>query len=294
MKINYKYNYYIFAFTLVELIVVITILTVLSTIAFISFRWYNSNTRDSVRISDLSNVVTSMELYELEAWKYPNPLNWKNVTYSWVTIWNQWSLGESVYTNLSKLDKIPKDPLLDKEYTYSISQNATEYEISWIVEGDEDKVKAIIVGNYNGIVSKVKNGNECYYLTLPSLITSDLDYSTDYIDLHDSWWLVYNWFNNLPATFKNSKFYLYWWFDFFSETILAYSDNNYCELMYSTTSSWNIEKVKLLKWVQNSYSWTLLVWDWEISNISDLYIDINSPTKDIIDYSINFLNLLKK
>ena len=42
------------AFTLVELIVVITILAILWTIAFISLQWYSRDSRDSVRISDMS------------------------------------------------------------------------------------------------------------------------------------------------------------------------------------------------------------------------------------------------
>ncbi|MFK7780612.1 MAG: prepilin-type N-terminal cleavage/methylation domain-containing protein, partial [Candidatus Gracilibacteria bacterium] len=47
------------AFTLVELIVVITILAILGTIAFISLQGYSKSSRDSVRISDVSNMKIS-------------------------------------------------------------------------------------------------------------------------------------------------------------------------------------------------------------------------------------------
>jgi len=56
------------AFTLVELIVVITILAILWTIAFISLAWYSQDARDSTRISDLSTMKTSLELFHLNAW----------------------------------------------------------------------------------------------------------------------------------------------------------------------------------------------------------------------------------
>ncbi len=282
------------AFTLVELIVVITILAILWTIAFMSFRWYNSNSRDSVRISDISNVITSMELYELEAWKYPIPSNWINVTYSWATVWNQWTLWKSVFTNVSKLDKIPKDPLLDKEYTYSVSQNGTEYEVSWIIEGDEDKVKAMVSGNYNGIVSKVVSWNNCNILVVPSIISSDLDYSTDFVELHDNWWLVYNWYNNLPSSYKNTKLFMFWGFDFLSDNLLVYSNNDKCEELFSSSNSATLEKVSLLKWIQDSYSNTILYKEWEISNIIDLNIDENNPSNEVNNYSINFVNNLNK
>jgi type II secretory pathway pseudopilin PulG len=51
---------------LVELIVVITILAILGTIAFISLQGYSKTARDSARISDMSRIKTSLELFSLE------------------------------------------------------------------------------------------------------------------------------------------------------------------------------------------------------------------------------------
>ncbi|MDD2870983.1 MAG: prepilin-type N-terminal cleavage/methylation domain-containing protein, partial [Candidatus Gracilibacteria bacterium] len=56
-------------FTLVELIVVITILAILGTIAFISLQGYSTQARDSSRISDISSIKTSLELFQLDAGK---------------------------------------------------------------------------------------------------------------------------------------------------------------------------------------------------------------------------------
>ncbi|MDP2090837.1 MAG: prepilin-type N-terminal cleavage/methylation domain-containing protein, partial [Candidatus Gracilibacteria bacterium] len=68
------------AFTLVELIVVITILAILGTIAFISLQGYSQNSRDSVRISDVSRMKTTLELFHLDAGKYPSPTEGLDVT----------------------------------------------------------------------------------------------------------------------------------------------------------------------------------------------------------------------
>jgi prepilin-type N-terminal cleavage/methylation domain-containing protein len=55
------------AFTLVELIVVITILAILGTIAFISMQSYSKTARDSVRVADIKNIETSLELFSLDS-----------------------------------------------------------------------------------------------------------------------------------------------------------------------------------------------------------------------------------
>ncbi|MDD2871929.1 MAG: prepilin-type N-terminal cleavage/methylation domain-containing protein, partial [Candidatus Gracilibacteria bacterium] len=121
-SIQYKY-----AFTLVELIVVITILAILGTIAFMALQGYSTSARDSTRLSDLSSMKTSLELFELDAGKYPQASSGVNITYSGATVWNQGTFGETVFANVDRLDKIPIDPLTDKEYTYSTLLSRNEY-----------------------------------------------------------------------------------------------------------------------------------------------------------------------
>jgi len=80
LKIKDK-NY--FAFTLVELIVVIVILAILATIAFLSFNSYSSSSRDSVRLSDINSLNKSLELFNINASKYPDPSSiYTRVVYS--------------------------------------------------------------------------------------------------------------------------------------------------------------------------------------------------------------------
>ena len=79
------------AFTLVELIVTITILSILSTIAFISMQSYSESARDPVRLTDISNINSWLELFNIDSWKYPRPTLWINITYTWSIAWVQWT-----------------------------------------------------------------------------------------------------------------------------------------------------------------------------------------------------------
>jgi len=125
------------AFTLVELIVVITILAILWTIAFISLQWYSKDARDSVRISDVSVTKTALDLFHLDAGKYPLPDNYEEISYSWEVVWYQWTLWTTVVWNLSRsLNEVPTDPLSDKEYIYSVSSNKNDFQILNLLEWD--------------------------------------------------------------------------------------------------------------------------------------------------------------
>jgi len=171
------------AFTLVELIVVITILAILSTIAFISLQWYSEDARDSTRISDINNIKISLELFSLATWKYPLPDNSQDVTYSWSTLWNQWTIWNQVITNLSRnLSKIPTDPLYGTEYVYSTLENKKEYELMSLYEWSNVSSNGLLNttyaatnttvrmdGTYNWLFIKTAN----YIIPTPSIITAD-------------------------------------------------------------------------------------------------------------------------
>ena len=290
------------AFTLVELIVVITILSILWTIAFISLQWYSTQARDSTRISDISSMKSSLELSHVDAWKYPNPSSWIDITYSWAIVWNQWTFWETVYANVNKLDKIPLDPLTDKEYTYSILNNKNEYELWWIVEGDIISMKneliintnavtaeatAYTTGNYNWTMTKSLSWNICNVLSLPTIITNDTSV-TDLQDIVTQKKFVYNWYKNLPSSFKSSKFKYDWWFDFTTNKLLAYTDNSSCTPLIDTTSY--TARVLLISWLKEAYSWTIIENEWEIKNITSLTISTNNPSQEVLNYAWNFVN----
>ena len=124
------------AFTLVELIVVITILAILWTIAFLAFEWYSKDSRDTARITDINNIEKNLEIFALEKGKYPVPSVPFSVTYSWATVWNQWTFWKSVMENVWWFSKLPVDPLTWDEYTYSAVENRSEYEVATIFEWD--------------------------------------------------------------------------------------------------------------------------------------------------------------
>lgn len=299
------------AFTLVELIVVITILAILWTIAFISLQWYSETARDSTRISDISSMKTSLELFQLDAGKYPKATDWVDITYSWATVWNQGTFWESVYANVDRLDKIPTDPSTDKLYTYSTTKTWYEYQIWGIFEGDTITMNnekwtinsywiqktnawtteaiAYVSWNYNWEISKTLSWTTCNLLAVPTIITNDTTV-TDLQDIITNNSFVYRWYKNLPWSFKDSKFKFDWWFDFQPNSLVAYTDTWSCDIISSNTNSWTLARVQLLKWLQDSYSGTILQNEWEIKNILSLDIDTNNPSNDVINYAWNLTN----
>ena len=222
------------AFTLVELIVVITILAILWTIAFISLQWYSKDSRDSVRISDLSSMKISLELFHLDAGKNPPPTDGTNITYSGWTVWTQWVFWNSVFINVDKLDKIPKDPLTEQFYTYSVTTN--QYELAGMLEWDplsfnlnildgayawDVEATAIVTWNYNWIMAKSLTWTtNCNALAVPTIIANDIETSTDLVEIASNERFVYNWYKNLQASFKSTKFKYNRWFAFGSWTSL--------------------------------------------------------------------------
>ncbi len=289
------------AFTLVELIVVITILAILWTIWFFSYSGYSAQARDWVRIGDIESMKASLELYQLDAGKYPMPSNWVNITYSWATVWNQWTFWEKVFANVWHISHIPTDPLTDKEYTYSVISTRNEFELWWITESDDLIVNlfqnkanawnteafAFTSGNYNWMMAKSLSGNTCNVLTLPSIIANDTS-TTDLQQLVTQKKLVYKWYKNLPSSFTGSKFKQDWWFDFVTSKLNAYSDTSNCSLLTDKTDY--SARVALLKWLKDWYSGSIVENAWEISNISQLTINTNSPSQEAIDLAWNYVN----
>ena len=202
------------AFTLVELIVVITILAILWTIAFISLQWYSRDARDSVRASDVNLMKKSLELYYLDAWKYPTPDNWYIVDYDGDTLWTQWIFWENVLKNLSRnISEIPTDPLTDQNYVYSLANNKSEYEILWLFEwSDLTNLNAInrtnaaettyipkVTWNYNWVFLKTTN----YIVPTPSIINAEVDEANITLDTNNIKSQVTNKGQNIPSNLWN-------------------------------------------------------------------------------------------
>ena len=208
-------------FTLVELIVVITILAILGTIAFISLQWYSKTARDSARLADMSRIKSSLELFMVEWWKYPETTNGVAVTYSWsLNAWHQWTFWEITFRNVERLDKIPVDPVTEIEYTYSVTNNRKEYQLAGILETQDlvlapsiqanawdTKVKVRITWNYNGSMLKIIDWQETNILAVPSIITSQW---TELETIMSENKLAYDWYSNLPSNYSETQFNHLW------------------------------------------------------------------------------------
>lgn len=290
------------AFTLVELVISIVILAILWTIVFITLQWYSKDTRDSARISDISSIKTSLELFNLDAWKYPIPSKWVDITYSWSIVWNQWEIWESVYVNLSKLDKISIDPLINTQYTYSVLSVRDKYQLWWMLEWDNKltninllnntnawnmEALAYVSWNYNWQIVKVLSWTLCQILSVPSIITNDTNI-TNLEQIINEERFVYNWYNNLPSSLKTSKYDINWGFAFKPNKLIAYKDNLSCSPLTDKT---NISaRIELLKWIQESYSWTILKDIFDIKNTLSINTgswNINENTKNYIWSFVN-------
>ncbi len=285
------------AFTLVELIVVITILAILGTIAFISLSGYSADARDSTRLSDMSSMKSSLELFNLESWRYPIPSNETAIIYSGATAWSQWTFGDTVYANVSKLDKVPKDPSTDKEYVYSTTWPRNEYQLAWALEGEilsylnpsqaslklgKEKLqveaatktaKLKLSWSYNGKVLKVSSWATTYILAMPSIMTTT--WSTVDTIVNNNY-LAYDGYKNLPYQYSGS-------YNTNPETnlnlvnsgsLLVFSGD--ISVLSDSTSTWVTARQQLIQKLQLAYTGTSLVNVWEISQV------LNTNTSDSV------------
>ncbi len=238
MKTNKK------AFTLVELIVVITILAILGTIAFISFQNYTQSARDGTRIADINNIKKNLEIFITEKWFYPLPDNPTPITYNGWIARTQWTVWDNVITNLRNLSKKPTDPLSNNEYTYSITNAKTEYQLAYVTEwwlsyntlltnqANAATLKigtAKVTGTYNEKILKVSTWSIDYILALPSIISTDIT-DVDVQSIINNRKLVYNNYTNIPDSYKNLWYTMTGWFDF------APPSNNIVVLSWATIS----------------------------------------------------------
>lgn len=281
MKKSYK------AFTLIELIVVITILSILWTIAFLSIRWYAQNSRDSVRIYDINNIKTSLELFKTKSWIYPEPSNPWDIFFSWSIAWSQWTFWESTFKNVWKLQKKPLDPLTLTEYTYSVTTKKNEYEIWTIIEWNislnnllqksfadwQYLWKSMIFWNYNWSVLSVSSWSTLYVLAVPTIINWDMSL-IDVEQILSQKKLAFNWSWNLPSSYSWSIMKWNWNFDFSPKKLVLFK--------WTKEELENNEAYKLilLKNIQLAYNWTILSQDSNLIPILSKQVNIYNPSEN--------------
>ena len=253
------------AFTLVELIVVITILAILGTIAFISLQWYSRDSRDSVRIADVSAMKTSLELFHLDAGKYPLPDDADEVTFSGWVLWYQGTFWEQVRKNVSRnMAEVPTDPLIDKEYIYSVLNNRNELEILTLLEWDVTSMNETQVyawnlevtprvdGNYNGLYVKTSD----YIVPVPSILTAEDTTGWLELDANNIASQITHLGENIPVIWNAKS-------NTWALTGLQLS-------VYTgsiTADSTDEEKIAAMTAIQNAYSWSSLKNEWIIKYV---------------------------
>ena len=122
----------LFGFTLVELIVVITIVWILSTVGFVSYSGYLSGARDSNRMSQLTKISDSLQVYAATK-SLPLPDNYVEIQASGSTIAYQ---GEVWVDVLETIDYTNggTDPKDDSYYTYYLTKDRKSIQLMALME----------------------------------------------------------------------------------------------------------------------------------------------------------------
>lgn len=124
------------AFTLIELIVVITILAILATVGFLSYQWYSSQSRDSVRLTDMKKIESGLHLSLAKTSQLPLPDNFVNITVSGAVKNYQWLASSWVLSNIW-VHGWSIDPVTQEFYIYSVGAKKQKYQILSFFEQDK-------------------------------------------------------------------------------------------------------------------------------------------------------------
>ncbi len=268
------------AFTLIELIVVVTIIWILATIWFLSFQWNTAKTRNSARVENLTNINKSFVMFLSKSWYLPKPDWYKEITYSGWVIFYQWYFWDNTKRILWNFSKMPKDPLTESNYTYSLLNDNQQFELSTVFEWDKQQLwfnelyanwdrigHTYTYGSFNWKIIWLKTSTWNLILAIPSLILSDIS-NTDIITNLNNHKLTYNGLTLLPQTYINSSFInrndninlVNTW------SIVVYNWN-FSELMNS-----KIKQINFLSNLQKAYTWTYLADNKNIKYILDVNI----------------------
>lgn len=245
-------------FTLIELIITITILAILWLIAFLNYKDYSRDSRNSVRLNDVSNIKKVLELFYLNSNFYPDPDNTTDVTYSWWLLWKQWTFSDGMITRLDRFSKVPKDPLIDVDYSYSLFNKKTKYQLALMLEGKStisffpqtyaytnENVVAFVTGNYDLYDVTSFTWADCYTISSPSMIINNLPINGE-LQTSTNYNFVYNDSRLLPKNYEERMDMVNpgFWFNVFSVynkcDALSLSDiNTYIVNLSSAYSQFN-------------------------------------------------------
>ncbi len=284
------------AFTLVELIVVITILAILWTIAFISLQWYSRDTRNSVRISDLSNINKMIWVKIAETWKVPAPEDYVEITASWTVLNYQWKAWEKVLDILWVFNWW-KDPLDETYYTYSTNTNLTKYQLLWFLEWDSlsSNLNMLETTNAESDLSarEIKTKWDDLWIVIDFVTNEPVTETVDILNTTDTyktvfaseeivewtWWELFTHFYNRSEELLEDKNFakeddsLVLYFDMETTTM------SWTELVFKDLSqywhNWSLGSSYVPWWINTkNWKWTELLWTWWV--VVDAFEELKS------------------
>ncbi|MEI7620063.1 MAG: fibrobacter succinogenes major paralogous domain-containing protein [Candidatus Falkowbacteria bacterium] len=113
-------------FTLIELVVVVAIIGIIMTVSFISFNNARQKSRDSKRLSDITQIQNSLSLYFRDEGKYPESLNFGQALVG--------SRSSTTYIQIIPSAPTPADGTCDDNQntiTYTPNSNRSSYSLSF-------------------------------------------------------------------------------------------------------------------------------------------------------------------
>ena len=254
-------------FTLVELIVVVTILVILWTISFVSFQNYSVYARDSVRLSDGSNIAKMLWLQRAQGWKYIPSANFVEITANGTTILKQWIISEQLWATIWIYWEL-LDPLTKQPYTYTTNTSYTKYQLLQILESNElsSVVWENVLAELEGQVYNIE-WNDLWIILDPQWIP--IQFTWNWVDLfntQDEYTAILNQNNSVVWTGSILKWLVWWWglvgywdFDELSGTGFLDRSYNHAEWVakwWITIREWKVGNSAYF----NGIDWEFVVW----------------------------------
>ena len=145
------------AFSLIEILISVSIITILSIVATVASNNIKNNSYNSKVISDLGTIDSALISYSEENNSIPKPdWNNNNFTSTWVyahdyndAFWTYWKFSQDTLAKMY-LDSTPLDPRTNQYYSYWITSESKQFEVSWVIYDKEvDTYSAKVLWNYS-------------------------------------------------------------------------------------------------------------------------------------------------